>query len=255
MFYTNSTFIGIDPTAGEKPFVYAALDRDLQLLALGHGTIDDVMAFAAGQRQAVVAVCAPRQPNQGVMTRPEIRQDLTPPPTPGRWTNFRLADYMLRQHNLSIPQTPSNEDNAPNWMRNGFTLFHRLEMLGYRTYPETGADRQNLEVYPYACYSVLLGILPFPKHTLEGRLQRQLALFDREVDVPDAMLFFEEITRHRLLKGVLPLETLFSPGELDALIAAYTAWLAALHSEKVTLLGDPNEGQVVLPGVDLKSRY
>jgi len=23
MFYTNSTFIGIDPTAGEKPFVYA----------------------------------------------------------------------------------------------------------------------------------------------------------------------------------------------------------------------------------------
>src|SRR5512139_3460648 len=125
------------------------------------------------------------------MARPEIRQDLTPPPTPGRWTNFRLADYMLRQHNLSIPQTPSNEDDAPNWMRNGFALFHRLEMLGYRTYPETGADRQNLEVYPYACYSVLLGILPFPKHTLEGRLQRQLALFEREVDVPDAMRFFE----------------------------------------------------------------
>ena len=255
MFYTNSTFIGIDPTAGEKPFVYAALAHDLQLLALGHGSIDDVLAFSAGQRQAVVAVCAPRRPNQGVMSRPEIRQNLSPPPNPGRWSNFRLADFALRQHNLSIPQTPSVEDDAPNWMRNGFALFHRLESLGYHTYPESGEERQNLEVYPYACYAVLLGVLPFPKHTLEGRLQRQLALFERDLDVPDAMRIFEEITRHRLLKGVLPLETLFSAGELDALVAAYTAWLAALHSDKVTLLGDPVEGQVVLPGVDLKSRY
>jgi Protein of unknown function (DUF429) len=255
MFYTNSTFIGIDPTAGEKPFVYAAMDHELRLLALGHGSIDDVMAFAAGQRQAIVGVCAPRQPNQGVMARPDIRQNLSPPPNPGRWSNFRLADYLLRQHNLSIPQVPSDEFQAPNWMRNGFALFHRLEMLGYRTYPEPGADRQNLEVYPYACYAVMLGVLPFPKLSLEGRLQRQLALFEHDIDVPDAMRIFEEITRHRLLKGVLPLETLFTAGELDALVAAYTAWLAAMHAEKVTLLGDPHEGQIVLPGVELKSRY
>ena len=45
MFYTNSTFIGIDPTAGEKPFVYAALDHELRLLALGHGSIDDILGF------------------------------------------------------------------------------------------------------------------------------------------------------------------------------------------------------------------
>ena len=255
MFYTNSTFIGIDPTAGEKPFVYSALDHDLQLLALGYGTIDDVMAFAAGQRQAVVAVCAPRRPNQGVMSQPEIRLNLSPSPSPGRWANFRMADYLLRQHNISIPQTPADESQAPNWMRNGFTLFNRLEMIGYHTYPESGEDRQDLEVYPYACYAVLLGLLPFPKHTLEGRLQRQLALFEREVDVPDAMRIFEEITRHRILKGILPVETLYSSGELDSLVAAYTAWLAALHPDQVTLLGDPQEGQVVLPGAELKSRY
>jgi predicted RNase H-like nuclease len=162
------------------------------------------------------------------------------------------VDYLLRQHNLSIPQTPSNEDQAPNWMRNGFNLFQRLEMLGYHTYPEAGADRQNLEVYPYASYAVLLGVLPFPKQTLEGRLQRQLALFERDVDVPDAMRILKY--RHRLLKGVLPLEMLY-PRRVRRLVAAYTAWLAALHSEKVTVLGDPQEGQVVLPGVDLKSRF
>jgi hypothetical protein len=31
--------------------------------------------------------------------------------------------------------------------------------------------------------------------------------------------------------------------------------LAALHPDQVTLHGDPQEGQVVLPGVELKSRY
>jgi hypothetical protein len=255
MFYTNTTFIGIDPTAGEKPFVYAALDHDLRLLALGHGNINDILAFAAGQRQALVGVCAPRGPNRGVMARPEIRQDLSPPPNPGRWENFRLADYLLRQHNLSIPQTPSDEAQAPNWMRSGFALFHRLEALGYQVYPQAGAERQCLEVYPYASYTVMLGVLPFPKYSLEGRLQRQLALYDRKIDVPDAMDFFEEVTRHRLLKGVLSLEMVYSPGELDALVAAYTAWLAALHPEQVTRLGDPEEGQVVLPGVELKARY
>lgn len=255
MFYTNSTFVGIDPTAGEKPFIYAALDHELRLLALGHGYIDDILAFAAGQRQALAAVCAPRRPNQGVMARPEVRQTLSPPPNPGRWENFRLADYLLRQHNLSIPQTPANEDQAPNWMRSGFALFNRLEALGYQRYPQPGADLQSLEVYPYACYAVMLGVLPFPKYTLEGRLQRQLALLDCQVDVPDAMRIFEEITRHRLLKGVLPLDSLYSAGELDALAAAYTAWMAALHPEQVTLLGDPEEGQVVLPGVELKARY
>ncbi len=255
MFYTNTTFIGIDPTAGEKPFVYAALDHELRLLALGQGKIDDILAFAAGQRQALVGVCAPRGPNHGLMTRSEVRQNLSPPPNPGRWENFRMADYLLRQHNLSIPQTPADEAQAPNWMRSGFALFHRLEALGYQLYPQTNAERQCLEVYPYASYAVMLGVLPLPKHSLEGRLQRQLALYDHKVDVPDAMRFFEEITRHRLLKGVLSLEMLYSAGELDALVAAYTAWLAAFHPEQVARLGDPQEGQVVLPAVELKARY
>jgi len=48
MFFTNTTFMGIDPTAGVRPFTYAALDSDLQLMALGQGDIDEVLAFVAG---------------------------------------------------------------------------------------------------------------------------------------------------------------------------------------------------------------
>jgi hypothetical protein len=73
--------------------------------------------------------------------------------------------------------------------------------------------------------------------------------------IPDPMLFFEEITSHRLLNGVLPVEHLSSPGELDALVSAYTAWFAANHPDQLTLLGDAQEGQVAIPSINLKSHY
>jgi hypothetical protein len=255
MFYDHPTFIGVDPTAGEKPVVYAAVDHELHLLALGHGNLDDILAFAAGQRQAFLAICAPQRPNTGVMTRPEVREKLDPVPNPGRWENFRLADFLLRQHNITIPRTPAEEADCPNWMKNGFLLFRRLEELGYQPFPRKEAARQILEVYPHAVYTVLLGVVPLQKQTLEGRLQRQLVLFQKDLEIPDPMIFFEEITRHRLLKGVLPFDELYTAAELDALAAAYTAWLAANHPDQITLLGDPDEGQIVLPGADIKPHY
>jgi hypothetical protein len=255
MFFTNATFVGIDPTAGQRPFAYAALDHDLRLLALGQCEMDEVLAFVAGQRQALVAVCAPRRPNIGLLAKPAVRQSLSPVPRPGRWLDFRLAEYLLRQHRISVPQTLAVEQDCPNWMQVGFHLHRRLESLGYHAYPAEDAGLQCMEVYPHACYAVLLGVLPFPKHTLEGRLQRQLALHEQQVHVPDPMRFFEEITRHRFLKGILPTENLYTPYELDALAAAYTAWLAASHPQQVTLLGDPEEGQIALPVAELKPHY
>lgn len=255
MFYTNTTFLGIDPTAGQRPLAYAALDHEKQLLALGQGDLDEVLAFVAGQRQAVVAISAPRQPNLGLMEKAEVRQSLSPFPRPGRWVDFRVAEYLVRQHNISIPQTRRIEQDCPAWMQTSFKLFRRLEDLGYQTYPSHNAALQSLEVYPHACYTTLLGLTPFPKNTLEGRIQRQLVLFELKLNVPDAMRIFEEITRHRLLNGILPSENLYTPEELDALVAAYTAWLGATSPDQVSMLGDPEEGQIVLPIKELKERY
>lgn len=255
MFYTNTTYLGIDPTAGGKPFTYAALDHDLRLLALGRGDMDDVLAFVAGQKEAIVAVCAPRKPNQGLMDRPDVRDQLVPSPRPGRWRDFRVAEYLLRQHNIPIPQTPGEVQACPGWMQQGFILHQRLEELGYRPYPQSEAARQSLEVYPHACFAALLGRLPFPKHTLEGRLQRHLVLYEQKVHIPDPMMVFEEFTRHRLLQGILPLNDLYQAEELDALVAAYTAWVAAKQPDQVIQIGDPREGQIVLPVGILKQRY
>lgn len=255
MLFSDTIFLGIDPTAGKRPFVYVAIDHELNLHAVNQGTIDEVLAFAAGQSKAIAAICAPQGPNQGLMADEAIRQQLLPVPTPGRWEDYRIADYMLWQRNIRIPRTPRDLDGCPGWMLMGFHLYQRLQELGYREFPDESAACQFLEVYPHACYSALLGIIPFHKNTLEGRIQRQLVLYERDLPLVDPMRLFEEITRYKLLNGVLPLDGLYQPEELDALVASYTAWIATTRPGQVTKIGDPAEGQITIPTPELKEHY
>lgn len=253
MFTNQVAYIGVDPTAGQKPFTVAALDADLRLLALRQGEMDDVLAFIGGQQSAWVAVCAPRRPNQRVMADPAVRESLSPAPRPGRWTGLRLAEYLLRQRHIFCPHTAAEEQACPAWMQRGFAFYRALEKLGYQAPPAENPLR-CLEVYPHASFCTLLGQVPFPKGTLEGRLQRQLALYEQRLRIPDPMGFFEEITRHRLLQGILP-DVLYSPAELDALAAAFSAWLVDRQPERTLLVGDAMEGQIVLPVNELKRKY
>jgi len=94
-----------------------------------------------------------------------------------------------------------------------------------------------------------------PKPSLEGKIQRQLLLYEKGVRLKDPMDFFEEITRHKMLKGVWPLELLYQPEQLDALVAAYIAWLAIHKPETITTVGNPKEGVIVLPVEHLKEKY
>jgi hypothetical protein len=66
--------------------------------------------------------------------------------------------------------------------------------------------------------------------------------------IPDPMMFFEEITRHRLLQGILP-DVLYSTA------AAFSAWLADRQPERTLLVGAAVEGQIVLPVNELKRKY
>lgn len=255
MLFNYTTFIGIDPTTGKRPMAYAALDQDLRLLALDEGSLDEIVAFVGGQQSAFVAVNAPRRPHQGLMQRSEVRAGLKPVPRPGRWTGFRVVEYQLRQHNIRVPRTRGKEDDCPVWMQTGFEFHKRLERLGYKDYPAPDTTSQLMEVYPHAAFTALLGCLPFKKTSMEGRLQRQLVLHNRGLEIPDPMRVFEEITRYRLMQGILPLDGLYSVRKLDALVAAYTAWVAATTPKEVILLGNPEEGQIVLPVSELNPKY
>jgi predicted RNase H-like nuclease len=189
------------------------------------------------------------------MKKDSIRDALTPQPNPGRWISFRVSEYTLFQKNIRIPNTPDRVDSCPGWMRTGFKMYRRLQDLGFRDFPEDNHQQQVLEVYPHAAYTVLLKKVPFLKKTLEGRLQRQLILHSLSVDIPDPMRIFEEFTRYKILQGQLPLEGLLSVEELEALIAAYTAWKAAIEPDEITRVGEPKEGEIILPSAELKPKY
>jgi hypothetical protein len=255
MLFNDTTFIGIDPNAGHRPMAYAALDQDLRLLALDDGSLDEITAYVGGQRSAFVAITSPRRTNQGFMKREDVRESLKPTPRPGRWLGYRVAEYQLRQHKIRIMRTCSEEANCPKWMQTGFVLYRRLESLGFKDYPDDDSPYQLLEVYPHAVFTTLLRRNPFGKKTLEGRLQRQLILHNQGLDIPDPMRVFEEITRYRILQGTLSLEGLYNAPKLDALAAAFTAWLAATAPDEVSVIGHPDEGLIVIPVSELNLKY
>lgn len=255
MFFKDTVFIGIDPSSGEESLTYAVLDKDLNLLALSQQGLSTVSAYAGGHKAAVVGINAPRRLNQGFMKKDAVRDALRPQPAPGRWTGFRVAEYLLFQRNIRIPKTPEKMSECPGWMRVGFKLYRNLEEMGFVDYPGEDQPQKMIEVYPHGAYTVLLKRIPFLKKNLEGRLQRQLLLHSLAVDVPDPMRIFEEITRHKILQGELPLEGLHTVEALEALMAAYLAWKAALEPKEITLVGDPREGEIVLPIAALKSKY
>jgi hypothetical protein len=127
--------------------------------------------------------------------------------------------------------------------------------MGFASYPVENGSYVWLETHPYACFCAILEQTPLSKPTLEGRLQRQLVLHDQGLGIRDGMDFFEEVTRYKLARGILPMEVIYTPEALDALAAAHTAYVAATRPDGVTLVGDRGEGAIVLPVKELKEKY
>ncbi len=222
---SSRIFIGVLPAGGRHPLAYAALGMDQQLIALADRSFEEVVIAASSQPGVLAAIASPSRPGQ-----------------PGG----RLAERALCERGVDVPLTPPDESDCPGWVRRGFRLYRRLQGLGFAPYPDAAAVSCWLEVNPQATFQAILGHAPLPRGTLEGRLQRQLALYEAGVCIPDPMDFFEEVTRHRLLRGSLPMEQVCSPTALDALAAAHTAWLAGVHPERLEMLGSQEEGLVAV---------
>lgn len=250
----NSVYIGIDPTTGNHDFSYAILDKGLSLLALAEADMDAMRAILNTYPAAYVAVNAPTMVNQGLV-REKLEADGKKPGHALRGVDIRMSEYELRQLGISVTGTPAREEFCPAWMQIGFGLYRELVSLGFQPYGTDNAPRQYIETHPHACFCALLGSIPFAKPTLEGRLQRQLLLNDRGVRITDGMKFFEEITRFKLMRGILPEDILYSPEQLDVLVAAYTASQAAEGGSNVRRLGSPLEGQLMLPVGELLEFY
>ncbi len=253
MLFTDTTYVGIDTTSGRKTFTYAALDRDLNLVALADGELEEVMTFLAAQKSATVAINAPSGVNRGLVRAKIKKEMLTKQQVRG--AEYRMAEFILREHGIAVSGTPATAATCPAWMQVGFELYRKLGKLGFKKFPDTESTHKILETHPQAGFCVLLDDAPLPKPTIEGRLQRQLLLYELGLRIKDPMDFFEEITRHKMLKGIWPVELLYHPEQLDALVAAFTAWRAVHKPEQVISIGDEKEGMIVLPEKELKEKY
>jgi len=252
MLFTDAVFVGIDPTSSHRSFTYAALDKSLNLVTLADGELDEVTAFLAGFPFVIAAVNAPSGVNRGLVRnkKKEMFKSLKT-----RASGFRLAELELRERGITVSGTPATVTACPAWVQAGFSLYRKLEKLGFKKYPAENEPRQILETQPHAAFCVMSGGVPQPRPSLEGKIQRQLILYEAGVQIKDPMDFFEEITRHKMLKGNWPMSILYQPEQLDALAAAYTAWLSVHKPENISTVGDSKEGIIVLPEQNLKEKY
>ena len=104
---------------------------------------------------------------------------------------------------------------------------------GYKSFSKKSNDKQWFEIKAQDCYRELIGQNPLPRRTLEGRLQRALVLYEQGLRIDDPMEIFEEITRYKLIQGIFRLENIYSSKELDALVAAYLAWMIVNRPERI----------------------
>ncbi len=253
MLPAGSVYVGVDPTGTRKAFTYAALGRDLTVCALEEGELQDVLDFLSKQSGAFVAVNSPSHLNAGLV-RQSLEQE-GPVSRHARGSDIRFAEHELRGRGITVAATPAREISCAQWVRVGFGMFRGLAERGFEAHPAGDCPNQWLETHPHAAYTALLGRVPLSRATIEGRLQRQLVLHERGVRVHDPMLYFEEITRHRLLNGMLPSELIHTPEQLDVLVAAFTAWMAAEKPAELTRVGHDLEGYISLPVHSLKEKY
>ncbi len=245
MYNTESVFLGIEPNAGRKAFAYATLDNQLKLINLSDCDLEEMTLILSGHKAAMVAINSPSSVNHGLV-RMKLKDEMINPHQI-RGADMRLAEYELRKLGIPVSGTPAHVEYCPAWMQSGFELYKSLKEMGYKTIASETTDLRWVETNPHASYHALIGRNPFPKPTLEGRLQRQLVLHDCGVHIRDPMEFFEEITRHKLINGILPLDLIYLPEYLDALVAAYVAWLCAHDFDSIQKLGSEVEGEIFLP--------
>ena len=239
-------YMGVDPSQRYKPYVYAALDSSRRIVALGSGPLREIQSYTAGLGSAIITINGPQFTNQGLLTEANRGQKLFELESV-KDENIRLVEASIAAEGVRATRTPAHENDCMMWIKRGFKLYARLQKLGYSQYPNSG-DRLYCESMSEAVFSRLIGGAPlFEQGTLEGRLQRQLILFEQKVVLNDAMSFFEEVTRFRLLHGVLPMDDIYQSGELNALACAYLAWLLAHKLDQTEMLGEDREGRIFLP--------
>lgn len=222
-------------------FSFVSLDDSLSLSAIGEGTFRDIFSFLIGQKKVIVAIHAPAF--LGTSHAADL-ENQTQDAFPAK--EYRTCEYQLWQKNIPCDFTGVKPGRLSAPLRLGYQLIQTLQQYEFSFSNPSAMQRSLIETCPEACYHQLLNTA-IQQESLLWRFQHQLILHKHHLPVQDPMIFFEEITRHKLLTGKVSLENILIPEELNAMVSAYTAWLSHHHPENVASWGDESDGFLVLP--------
>jgi predicted nuclease with RNAse H fold len=233
-------FIGIDVHL--KSLMVAVLDDKLNICQLTSFETEQAAELIREAKPSVIGIDAPYKLNQGLMNHEDYRQKLQNN-LKGHY-NKKVSEYELSRRNIQPFSTPGHISKLVGWnawMWAGFKLYNQIEDLGYEliTSKRGNASGKGFgEVFPHACFTTMLGYIPSAKETERGLSERVQLLKDQ--GVKDVELW---VTGGKGIKG----------DKLDALMAAYTAYLVS--KEAVSFVGEPSEGEIILPVAELKDKY
>jgi len=146
-----------------------------------------------------------------------------------------LQNYEKCTLAVDLPSTKAGKDLYADFKG-------RSLRAGFKPFAQKSHPRQWIETDAQDCFHALSGHKLFPHRSLEGRLQRSAILYEQGLQITDPVDLFEEITRYKLIQGILPLDRLPSSRELDALAAAYLAWMSINRPAQIV-----PKGEFVLP--------
>ena len=115
----DTVYIGIDPTSGNKDFIYAVLDGNLNLITLADADMEELGTFLEGQNSTYVAINSPSGVNRGLVKQ-SLAEEKSEPRRSIRGADIRLAEYELRGRGIAVAGTPAREEFCPAWMQVGF---------------------------------------------------------------------------------------------------------------------------------------
>jgi predicted nuclease with RNAse H fold len=234
-------FIGVD--VHKEKLTVANIDKNLNIELIDNINTQKLIEYVKNRENLIIAVDAPYKLNHGFMNNDQYRM-LLDCKLKGHY-NKKVSEYELSRRGINPFSTPGNMNEITGWkgwMNTGFNLYSNLENLGYKEISINGYKNNIhgfIEVFPHACFTTLLDYIPSKKDTDEGLKER--------IDILEKV-GFKDI--NKILQGSGKHE---KTDKLDALVAAYTAYLS--YKGSVTFVGDLREGHIVLPTINLKDSY
>ncbi|PHV69236.1 hypothetical protein CS063_16870 [Sporanaerobium hydrogeniformans] len=225
-----------------KEFMVAILDGELRICQLTCFGAKEVVNLMEELKPKVIAVDAPYKLSQGLMNNPTYRKTLKKG-LRGHY-NKRVCEYELSKRNIQIYSTPQHIAmlrDLKEWMWSGFALYKQIEEASYTLITSLSIEQPQfgfIEVFSHGAYVSLLKHIPNKKETIIGQRERIEVLEKWGIKGVERWLLNKKIMR---------------PAKLDALVAAYTAYLTA--KGEVSFVGELVEGEIVLPTLVLKETY